>query len=359
MSVTTRDIAKIVGVSARAVSAALNNTGGNVAVGPATRERILQVAQELGYRRNTAARSMRQGRFGAVGLLMSTHHFQSALFGGLLRGLHDELEPRNLHLAVTYVDDARLTSDAELPKILGQQMVDGFLLNYTHAIPPAMVELIRRHSIPSVWLNSKHSSNCVHIDDSGAACELIRRLIALGHRRIVYADFSASHERSRELHYSHHDRLAGCSRALSEAGASLVRVIPPRRIAGQDSLTQALAVLDDPQRPTAVVGYGFNEANVFVQAALTRGLGLGRDVSVACFNDAQVAHGPAIGTMILPEVEMGRAAAAMLVELLSAPSAMLAPVAVPMTWADGTTVGPAPTPSTPVLREDRPQAPRL
>ena len=64
MSVTTADIARMVGVSQPVVSKVLHGGRTNIRVSQATRERVLAVASQHGYRRNTAARAMRTGRFG-------------------------------------------------------------------------------------------------------------------------------------------------------------------------------------------------------------------------------------------------------------------------------------------------------
>jgi DNA-binding LacI/PurR family transcriptional regulator len=65
--VTIRDVARIAGVSATTVSHALNNKG---RIEPATRERVLAAAREIGYTPNPIARSLRSGKSGVIGLVL-------------------------------------------------------------------------------------------------------------------------------------------------------------------------------------------------------------------------------------------------------------------------------------------------
>ena len=48
-------------------------------------------------------------------------------------------------------------------------MADGMIVNYTHEIPQPMLDVIRAHHTPAVWLNAKLASDCVYPDDLGAA----------------------------------------------------------------------------------------------------------------------------------------------------------------------------------------------
>jgi LacI family transcriptional regulator len=160
MSITTKQIAAQLGYSQQTVSDVLRRGPKYERYSEATRLRIEQAAAELGYRPNAAAQAMSSGRFNAIGLLMSRHRHQSTVYGELLRGVHDALEEQGIHLTVTFVDDVQLTADDSLPQVLRRAMVDGLLLNYTHGIPQRMSDLIDRHNLPAVWINSKRLGYC-------------------------------------------------------------------------------------------------------------------------------------------------------------------------------------------------------
>jgi LacI family transcriptional regulator len=312
MAVSQEKIAAELGLSRQAVNFALGRRSGQVS--DETRRRVHEAARRLGYRANAAARAMKTGRFNAVGLLMSRHHCQSTVFGQMLRGIHDVLDEQGVHLTITFVDDERLTSGEKLPKILRQAMVDGLLLNYTHGLPPGMVELIDRHHIPAVWVNSKQPFNCVRPDDEGAGYAATKLLLAKGHRLITYVDFTVALEDAGEPHYSRFDRRAGYERAMREAGHEPLAYVATRRLAYQRIVNAALELLDSPNRPSAIVCYAGGEAGAFLQACAARGLRLGPDLSLVMVESEVPLVGPKIDIMQLPEFEIGQAAARMLLQ---------------------------------------------
>jgi len=83
--VTIRDVAAAAGVSPMSVSNALS---GRRPVSPRTRDAVLHAADALGYQINTAARSLRQGRTGVVGVAVPTlsSQYYSSLCARLVRG---------------------------------------------------------------------------------------------------------------------------------------------------------------------------------------------------------------------------------------------------------------------------------
>ncbi len=314
MAVTQKEIATFLGISPQAVNFALGHRNKQVSL--ETRQRVIEAARRLGYRTNAAARAVSTGSFNAIGMLMSQHHCQSTLFAQTLRGIYEGIEARGMHLTVTIIDDNRLTSGQHLPKILGETMVDGLLLNYTHDIPPQMVELIDRHQIPAVWLNSKRPENGVYPDDEAAGYAATRSLLAAGHRRISYLDLTAVLEKAHEWHYSRHDRRAGYARAMLEAGHEPLAFISPGPLLHMKIVEQATRLLQDASAPTAVVAYGSEEASAVVQACARLGLEVGQDVSLVTFGEDQPLVGPKIETYRSPQRRLGRAAADMLLARL-------------------------------------------
>ncbi len=321
------EIATSANVSRQVVSKVLNGGQSSAGASKQTRERILRIAREMGYRPNAAAKAISTGRFNAVGLVMSEHHHQSTLFGRLLRGIHEQLDKQAYHLTINFIDDARLTSEEELPKVLGQAMVDGIFLNYTHGIPPRLVELIRKHRIPSVWLNAKREHSCVHLDDEGATRQATKRLLELGHSRIVYADFTGQCETATGWHYSRFDRRAGYESAMREAGHEPLVIMAE---GDRDALGIASKILMATPTPSAVVTYGGPEAEAFAYAATARGLQVGQEIRLITFAADCPPGRPPMDVYQLPELELGRAAAAMLLRRIDTGGEREDPIAIPM-----------------------------
>src|SRR5918997_545606 len=85
-AITLKEIAAAAGCSPRAAAAVLNPSNGNVRVGKATHQRVLEIAQEMGYRRNEFARAMSTGQSHVIGLLtsVSTPETIHRIMGGVL-----------------------------------------------------------------------------------------------------------------------------------------------------------------------------------------------------------------------------------------------------------------------------------
>ncbi|MFE6994262.1 LacI family DNA-binding transcriptional regulator, partial [Streptomyces pharetrae] len=195
---TSRDVARLAGVSHTAVSFVFNGRAeGNLS--PATQERIRQAAARLGYRPDPVARGLRRRRTAVIGLV--TDEIASSPFAGrLLRGAM-ETAWANEHLVLTIDsggDPAK--EDAAVAELLDRR-VDGIIY--------AAMSL-RRVRVPE-GLHRTHSvlANCLPEDDSLPAVvpaeraggrTAARLLLDQGHRRIAHIggrDDIASVERLR------------------------------------------------------------------------------------------------------------------------------------------------------------------
>src|SRR4051794_9665958 len=117
-----------------------------------TRRRVTQAALELGYRPNSSARAVRQGRFGCAALVLGRERqrTRSALPQYLIDGLDDELSGHDMHLTVSRLSDQDLCREEFIPKVLRQHTADGMIVYYTHDVPAQMIALIRAHHTPAV-----------------------------------------------------------------------------------------------------------------------------------------------------------------------------------------------------------------
>jgi LacI family transcriptional regulator len=321
-SVTLKDIAREVGVSHQLVSKVVNGGSPTVKVGKDMQKKILRVAEELGYRPNRSARAIQQGRFNCLSLLLSTGGYRSFTPPDLLSGILDEMSRHGLRLNIVRAPDERLTEDAYIPNILGENDSDGLIVNYNVFVPPRFPELLSLHRIPAVWLNAKLDADCVFPDERDASSRATNQLIADGHERILYAD------RHTSSHFSLDDRLAGYLDAMAQAGLS------PRTWRGEgaplEEWRKAVAqIMRAPDRPTAIVAYSPPEIWSTATAVLELGLRIPADVRLVTFNQESAdVIGVPITTWLIPEADLGRAAVQMLLPKISHPSKPSPPVAV-------------------------------
>lgn len=320
--VTLDAIAREAGVSKITVFRVLSGKGKGVRTTALKRaEKIRLIATRLNYRPNVAARAVRTGRFNAVTLLISRSPERSFLPRQLLYGIHDELAELNQHLNIARLDDEKLTSAVVLPKLLREFSSDGLLVNYHTEVPVAMVELLLRFRIPSIWINTKRPYDALYPDDRGAGRAAAAYLLANGHRRIAFLSFHISE------HYSTADRREGASETLAEAGLGLEAIeltnsglVPPST---DRHLQIALQALRRPlaSRPSAFITYSEIEAVPLFTATQMLGLSLGRDVSILSFYPEQQLRicGVPITTLATPEFELGACAVRMLQKKIARP----------------------------------------
>ena len=209
MPVRIRDVAAEAGVSVGTVSKALN---GRSDVSAATRERIRQIALQLGFQPNQLARSLPTGRSFAVGLLTTDSYGRFSL--PLMLGAEDELG--NGEIAVVFCDtrDDPAREARQLRALLARQ-VDGIIVNgrRTEPRPP----LVGTGGLPVVYAYaaSAHPQDCsVVSDDAAGAVLALEHLVGLGRRRIAHVTGPRSHRAAAA-------RAEAVVRHLNERGMSV------------------------------------------------------------------------------------------------------------------------------------------
>ncbi len=338
--VSAQDIADRLGVARPTVSTVLSGASSNTRVSQALRDRVRNVALEMGYRPNAAAKAIARGKFGGAGLITSVERMRSNLPPDLLWGITHALESMGMHLVLAALPDEQLTDGGNLPRMLSEWMIDGLLINYNKQIPPAMGAVIQRHAIPSVWLNVKQDWDSVYPDDQQASRLATRLLLDAGHRRIAYTG-NLHPTGVGLLHYSEVDRHAGYEQAMNEAGLT-PDVIERDRFGRQPSAGREywLERLAGADHPTAVVAYGRPTLDAVVLAAERLGMDIPGQLSLVTFGDWPQSLGRRIDTILIPQEAMGRAAVDMLFEKVRRPQAAIASVSLPASHFAGQTIEP-------------------
>lgn len=332
---TIATIAAHLGLSRATVTHVLNGRGDSQRIRKQTQERVLEAAQELGYRANASARAVRAGRFGNIGLIQSL--WGQYLPPELLFGLSSALADKDLHLVLSQVRDPTLEQADNLPHMLQGLSVDGVLLNRHVASSPGLLETIQRLRVPAIWLNVRQEFDAIHPDDLQGGRLATEFLLSLGHEAIAFVDSDEPINR----HYSKLDRLSGYEQAMARAGRTPRLHLLPKRWEhepGDERIAAARALLQSPEHPTAVVAYELAEAMATVHAAHQLGLSIPDDLSLIVF------HSRTDDRYFLPfhtvsnEMEqVGRGAVELLLEKIQAPERLLPTRTVPMKLLEGMT----------------------
>lgn len=271
-----KDVAERAGVSPRTVSNVVNDFP---LVAPHTRERVRRVIEELGYRPNVAARSLRGGRTGMVGLVIP--EIASPYFGELADLLARGAEEHSWTLLVdqTNGDPAR---EERLMHGMRRQVVDGLIVS-PWALSPA--ELRRRPDAPPLVLLGEQSADGmfdhVAIDNVAAAEEATAHLLATGRRRVA-----AIGPQPHLANGTAQQRLTGYRRALTAAGLPAVE-IPVTTLHRADGAGAMRHLLDAGHDPDAVFCFTDQLALGALRTAADRGLRVPHDLAVVGFDDIE------------------------------------------------------------------------
>jgi len=331
--VTISQIAAEVGLAKSTVSCVLNGKA-NAGVSAARAAQVLEVAKRLNYRPSAAARAMRTGRFNAMGMILSDKADKISPFIEMWRAILDQLHHSGMGLTVGQLPDKDLTNEGFVPRLLGEWAVDGLLVDYVAEMPERMVQLIREHHIPSVWINNRMPFDCVYPDDIDAFRRATRHLLGLGHSKIAYVTFHRAH------HYSHADRYAGYEQEMQAAGLTPRAMRSDVTIPREDRLVRARALLAQSDRPTAILTWEMDDAYPFMLAAAHLGLSVPGDLSLmTAHHEPTNELGVMVGHVRLPAVELGREAVKILLAKVATPDTPIPPKALPFTLEPGATTG--------------------
>jgi LacI family transcriptional regulator len=340
MAVTLKAVASRAGVSLPTVSHILGRSKRADLFAPETRERVRQVAREMGYRPNAAARSTATGRFSSVAILQSTFHNRSILPDQLVAGIDSVLSEREMHLTLARLSDEKLTSGSYVPRILRQLTSDGLLINYNAHIPARMIELVEEFDLPAVWINSQHAHDCVYPDDEQSAYDATVALLARGHRRVAFVDYTYGRQ-NLSRHYSNPARHAGYARAMTEAGLAPWVITGETDIPYPERLDFSAGWLSKPDRPTAVLTYSGREIDAIIATGYRVGLNLPGDLAMVGYHDEPIRHFHLrVATMVLPEFAVGAEATRLLLQKIDNRTFRAAPTRVPLTLDAGDTLSP-------------------
>lgn len=298
------DVARLAGTSPAVVSYVLN--GGPRGVSPQTRARVLAAVEQLGYRPNGIARSLRMNRTMTLGLVVPDT--SNPFFAELARAIESAAfaERYTLLIGNAAEDDERQT--AYVRTFLAQQ-VDGLFLVPAHG-PAGCLTDLQRSRTPWLALDRQvpgAASAAVLVDNRGGARAATEHLLAHGRERI--ACIAGPQDVAPAT-----DRVAGWRDALAEAGvrpsAMSVWHGPFGRRAGYLAAREVLA-----GGAVDAVFVASDEQAVGVLRAITElGLRCPEDVAIASFDGiaAGAYSTPALTTMAQPFAELGRTAVARL-----------------------------------------------
>ncbi|MCG7635269.1 LacI family transcriptional regulator [Gordonia McavH-238-E] len=278
-AVTLLDVARAAGVSKSTVSRVLDER-----IPPsrsATARRVREVANELGYRRNTYASNLRRGATATIGVVVP--RLSDTVMALMFEAIERAAVRRGYFAIVATSGDDPADESAAASTLLDRN-VDGLILASSRIDDPLPQQLRNDGVAHALVLRTDGKSPSAVGDDEAGGYLAVRHLVDLGHRDIGVLSgplFTSSAA----------GRLEGARRALTEAGLAT----PSDRFVEsgygiEDGAQAARVLLVDPDaRPTAVFCANDNLAIGAMSAAHEMSLGIGRDLSLIGYNDIPLA----------------------------------------------------------------------
>jgi DNA-binding LacI/PurR family transcriptional regulator len=313
-----RDVAVRANVSSTTVSMVLSGRQPqNGAISEDTRQRVLEAAKELGYRRNAVVQAVISGNTRTLGFLARgvEHEFMARVVAGVL----DETEAAGYSLQILRLPDLSL-SQSVVNKCLEMRLAGIVTVDLNPEALDHLVDEVRPFDIPVAYVDTSYTRDWgIHVatDDAMGCRQAVRHLVELGHRRIAF--IGGEPERGmaavREREYRS---------AMAEFGLDIPEGYVQCAYWGLlESQRVATEMLGLANRPTAIFCANDTMALGVQRAGRRLGLELPRDLSVVGFsNTAPAGLGdPLLTTVSQPIADLGRTAARLVMARRQRPEA--------------------------------------
>lgn len=308
---TINDVARAAGVSKGAVSFALNDRPG---VAPDTRERILGIAEELGWTPSSRARALSVSRALAVGLVIARPPETlraDPFFPAFIAGLESVLTETG-HALVLHVVPDHQRELGSYRRLAYEGRVDGVFVTDLHIDDPRPA-LLADLGLPAVIVGPAVADEywpALGVDDGPGIAAAVEHLALLGHTDIAHVSgpWDMVHGRSRREAWA---------TALANAGLPLGRCVEAD-FSAEAGAAATRELLDMAEPPTAIVYANDLMAMAGMSLAVARGVDVPGELSITGYDDTEIAAHlqPSLTTVSSDVIEWGRAAATRLLEVM-------------------------------------------
>ncbi len=310
-----RDVAQAAGVSTATVSRTLSDPD---KVSETTRTAVFAAIDDIGYRVNAAARSLRKQEAGAIAVLLP--NLANPFFSSILSGIAEVMSEAGYSVLIN--DTTPLAQDDHrFPEFASKRHVDGLIVLDGLLDQEALLDRGPPQTRPPVvfaceWCDRIDRPRVI-IDNVAASRAAVDHLLSLGHTRIGHVSGPPGNVLTTA-------RLDGAKAAMAAKGLAMDKVwIYPGDFSLESGVRAAETWLAADNRPTAVFCSSDVMAIGFIGELMRRGVDVPAAVSVVGFDDLDMAAHfvPALTTVHQPRRDIGRAAARMLLKRMKLPPA--------------------------------------
>lgn len=283
-----------------------------LSVRPATRERVLAAARDLGYRPNRVASGLRTRRTGTIAIVLPDP--QNVMWAETLRAIERAAGERDYVVVVTDAHGPTLDAD-QLGRFVLEGRMDGLLVAFA-TTADALVAQIAGRGLPILPINSRSSlvDGSVTMDDEAGSRLAVDHLVDLGHRRVGFVAGRGDTDVGRRRDAGYRAAMARHGLAIEEAWVTAGDFTER---GARDSVRRLLAG-PAPDRPTALYAVNLMSALGAMGAARELGLRIPDDLSLVTMDDHPFLDhtGPPLTAVHMPMDEMGELGTRMLLDIV-------------------------------------------
>jgi LacI family transcriptional regulator len=316
--VTIRDVAGESGVSVTTVSMVLNDGPSAKRISERTKKRVWKIANQLGYRPNLFARSLRNNRSETIGVVV--FDITDPYCTQILRGIENHLRPSGLFPIVTDLQDDRAQFQRCLDMLLGRR-VEGVIViaNPLYLDNSLMAEFARRN-LPAVMIGRELRESplsSVVVDNAAGTRQALQHLYELGHSKIAFIKGPTTVVDS----VQRWDGLESCAREVGlKIDPNLVLQIKGRNSTYPEGCQLTEELLHGRPEFTALVAFDDLTACAAIRALTKGGRRVPQDCSVVGFDDipGSAFYNPPL-TTVHQQLEMQGSLGAEMLDALACP----------------------------------------
>jgi len=318
--VTIKDIAKKANVSTATVSYVLNDSA---QISEATREKVLKIVDEMNYKRNNIAKSLRTNKTNTIGVIVE----DMTVFNSpkIIDGINKYVEEHGFHIILSnlrlnkkignsYEEVFKHSEEInETIDVLLTRQIDGIIYigEHTRDVSNIMGN-VKKPVVYTYCYSSQENSYSVNYNDKLAAYQATNYLINLGHEKIAVISGMINSKPS-------HERLQGYQQALIDYNLNLdPSLIRTGNWEYETGFELSKELLKSNNRPTAVFAFNDLMAVGVIDGAESLGYKVPADLSVIGFDNREFSHffKPKLTTIDLPLAKMGQEATRILIDLI-------------------------------------------
>lgn len=279
--VSLKDVAQHIGVSAALVSYVLNGKAKEARVSEEMVKKILEVAQQMNYRPNLIAKSLKLGKTNTIGLILAD--ISNPFFSSIARIIEDEAQ-KNGYVVIFGSSDESSEKQQQLIDVFMTRLVDAFIIAPT-AGTQEQINTIVSKGVPIVLIDRFFPNvnvDCVHLNNMDAANLAVDKLIKNGRSRIGMIAYKTD-----QTHMN--DRINGYKNALKKEGIRFSKdwLVEPRYTNIAEDVTNALASLFKPLKVDALFFATNSLAVIGLKEIVKLGIRIPDELAIISFDESE------------------------------------------------------------------------